>query len=369
MARSARSRPQPGGDAGSGAEFGNAAPGGAATATSAATESGLGGAANSSATATGGFGGPGSTARPERAVTRREVRQRPPRTVGRRRPERRRAAVLAAGPGRVRPATAARPTLRPPRPLRPAARPTRRRAAADAQGTMTNIRPRQRGRGQRPPLFRRFSARGILRRAPARRAATGGFRHLQRWRRRRRRVGLGHLLHQVWARHRRPRTRPAARAATVRVPLSLAATAGTAAMGQRQRDRDKRGGGAGDDADRHCDRAARGGGRCRTAAPGQLDGVGGKGNATASATTDHGAKAQSLATATGSSRAGAIDIARRICGQISLAQTVASSTTESKATTNADRSSGRRRPNARQPGSVGIRLRNRPAGRNPTRPR
>jgi len=65
-----------------------------------------------------------------------------------------------------------------------------------------------------------------------------------------------------------------------------------------------------------------------------MNGVDGKGAATASATTDSGAKAQSLATATGS-EAMAQSTSQTSLGQVSLAKTVASSTTESKATTNA----------------------------------
>jgi hypothetical protein len=62
--------------------------------------------------------------------------------------------------------------------------------------------------------------------------------------------------------------------------------------------------------------------------------VDGKGAATASATTDGGAKAQSVATATGSA-AQAQSTSETSLGPVSLAKTVASSTTESKATTNA----------------------------------
>ena len=60
----------------------------------------------------------------------------------------------------------------------------------------------------------------------------------------------------------------------------------------------------------------------------------GAGDATASATTSHGAEAQALATATGS-LASAQSTAETSLGRVSLAQAVASSTTEGKATTNA----------------------------------
>ena len=79
--------------------------------------------------------------------------------------------------------------------------------------------------------------------------------------------------------------------------------------------------------------ATGGAGGTASAAPG-TNGVAGTGNATASATTSSGARAQALATATGSP-ASAQSTAATSLGRVSLAQTFASASTASKATTNA----------------------------------
>jgi hypothetical protein len=83
-------------------------------------------------------------------------------------------------------------------------------------------------------------------------------------------------------------------------------------------------------------------------------------NAVGGSTTGGGAEAQSLANATGSA-AMAQSTSTTSLGLVSLAKTVASSTTESTATTNAivqPGAGGQMLPNR----SVGLRLRNRPAG-------
>ena len=97
---------------------------------------------------------------------------------------------------------------------------------------------------------------------------------------------------------------------------------------QRHRDRDRR---RRRDRDRHRDGRRRRNGNLY--APG-INGVAGTSSATASATTTGGAKAQSLATAT-DSPASAQSTAETSLGRVSLAQTVASASTASKATTNA----------------------------------
>ena len=80
--------------------------------------------------------------------------------------------------------------------------------------------------------------------------------------------------------------------------------------------------------------AAATGGAAGTAFGTGVNGVGGAGNATASATTSRGAEAESLATASGSP-ANAQSTAATSLGRVLLAQTVASASTASKATTNA----------------------------------